>query len=59
MTYDKRCYELAQVFLWDQPGWFEHSYQYRETTKEKLAQEIQRTIEDFIVTDYTEKEQRK
>lgn len=47
MTYDEKCYELAEAFLSDQPlAGFN-----TESRRDKLAQEIQRTIEDFIANE--------
>lgn len=42
MSYDSRCYDLAEVFLDDEPHLNAESY------RTELAQLIQNTIEDFI-----------
>lgn len=47
-TYDQRCYDLAELFLQDEPHWFEQPLQFREEGAAKLAALIQTTIEDEI-----------
>jgi len=47
-TYDTRCYNLAAIFLQDEPHWFEQPLQFREEAVAKLAALIQQTIEDEI-----------
>ena len=42
MAYDERCYDLAAIFLQDEPGLF------TEKHNDALAQLIQTTIEDYI-----------
>jgi predicted GTPase len=42
-TYDSRCYDLAEVFLFDEPG------MNSEQNRDWLARVIQQTIEDFII----------
>lgn len=42
MSYDTKCYDLAEAFLQDS-GWT------HDATISALAQHIQDTIEDFIV----------
>lgn len=44
MSYDKKCYDLADAFLSDT----DTSHLGSESNKDKLAQEIQNTIEAFI-----------
>jgi len=48
-TYDPRCYNLAALFLQDEPHWFEQPLQFREETIAKLAAHIQSEIEDEII----------
>ena len=42
MTFDTKCYDLASVFLEDEPHLF------TDKRCRELAQEIQRTIESYI-----------
>ena len=47
MTYDEKCSILADEFLSDEPlAGFN-----TDDRRDRLAQEIQRTIEDFIATE--------
>ena len=48
MTYDKKCYELAEVFLRDAMNERNIHPDLVATNAHLLAQEIQQTIEDFI-----------
>ena len=41
-SYDARCYELAELFLEDQP------HLNNERRRDELAQAIQRAIEEYI-----------
>lgn len=45
MTYDEKCYELALLFLADEP------HLNTDARADKLACEIQQCIEDFIATE--------
>lgn len=42
MSYDQKCYDLAAIFLGDEP------HLHTEGRVEELAQLIQTTIEDYI-----------
>jgi hypothetical protein len=44
MSYDQKCYDLAAAFLEDSPG-------ATEQQRDKLAQRIQSTIEDWLSHD--------
>lgn len=44
MAYDTKCYDLAAAFLEDSPG-------ATEQHRDKLAQHIQSTIEDWLLYD--------
>jgi hypothetical protein len=46
MSYDEKCYELAEAFL-DDP---DTQHINTESNREKLAQDIQDAIEQFIMT---------
>lgn len=49
MSYDPKCYELAQYFVSDRELC-------RDETINELAQLLQDTIEDFLTADYEESE---
>ena len=42
MSYDSKCYDLASIFLEDEPSIFS------DRRCKELAQDIQRLIEDYI-----------
>ena len=48
MTYDTKCYELAETFLRDATNERNIHPDLVATNAHLLAQEIQQTIEDFI-----------
>ena len=48
MTYDKKCYDLAEAFLRDEANEKNIHPDTVATRAHLLAEEIQRTIEDFI-----------
>jgi hypothetical protein len=50
VTRDERCCDLVESILYDQPDWFERSYQYREESRDKLTKAIQATIEHWIAS---------
>ena len=48
MTYDKKCYDLAEAFLRDEANEKNIPADTVATRAHFLAQEIQQTIEEFI-----------
>lgn len=48
MSFDEKCFDLAGLFLGDEPALFS------ERNKRRLAQAIQDTIEDWIATEKEE-----
>ena len=48
MTYDSKCFDLAQAFLDDEPGYDDLPKSERDRLADQIAQDIQRAIEDAL-----------
>lgn len=54
--YDTSCYDLARGFLLDCPVWPNLDAKKQDALADKLAQDIQDCIEDFLKENFTEEE---